>query len=519
MIPPRWDRRAALALAAVGVVLLLTTLAFVVADGMLTQRTALLLFAGLALVIVYVVVDPTVVTAIVRDPRSRRGSVTVLAGAAVIGALVAANVVVSRATQAADLTRSGLYTLSPRSALVAKQLDSDLVVTAFFQPDQGQTRHDVQTLLDLYRDQSPHVKVRFVDPDQNGALALSLGVKVPGSLVLQYRSKPAVVLDLAEQSESDVTGAIQRLESTRTPTVCWAAGDGERDLQDTNEVSGYSAVAELMRTTNYRAQNVLLMQQGVPAGCDVLVVLQLGRPLSDASVQAIQAYLAKGGKLLLAIDPWLDQRAVASANAVLKPYGTAFDGSLVVEPDTAHAAADDATIPVVYGYGASPITSDLAGRFVFFPQATPITGQPVAGINSVDLASTTDRAFAIPQQRTDLSRRTTDRPGPFVLLRSIEQERQQGRTRIVVSGTSALAENRTMPPAASGSNPDLLLASLDWLSEQDSLIAIGPKPAQAGPLALTRNDLRWNVALTAVLLPLVVTAAGALVYLRRRRPV
>ncbi len=515
---PRWDRRAALACAALGLVLLLATLAFVLADGALGQRSALLLFAGLALVIVYVVVDPAIVTALVRDRRSRRGSLTVVAGAAVVGVLVAANVLASRATQAVDLTRSGLYTLSPRSVQVTRQLDADLTVTGFFQPDQQQTRHDVQTLLDLYRQQSPRVKVRFVDADHNGALALSLGVKAAGSMVLQYRGKPPVVLDPAEQSESDVTGAIMRLESTRTPAVCWAAGDGERDLQDTNEVSGYSAVAELMRTTNYKAQNVLLAQQGVPAACDVLVVLQLGRPLGDASVQAIQTYLARGGKLLLAIDPWLDQRVVASANAVLKPYGAAFDGGLVVEPDSAHAATGDATIPVVYSYGASPVTTGLEGRYVFFPQATPISGEAPAGETSVDLASTTDKAYAIPQQRTDLGHRSTDRPGPFILLRAIEQKRAQGTTRIVVSGTSALAENRTMPPAASGSNTDHLLASLDWLSQQDSLIAIAPKPAQAAPLALTERDVRWNVAVTAVLLPLLVTVAGVLVYRRRRHP-
>lgn len=509
----RWDRRLALACAVVGVVLLLTTLGFVFVDGGLAQRTAFLLFAGVALVIVYVVVDPAVVTALVRNRRSRAGSLGVLASAAVVGILVAVNVLASRATQSADVTRSSLYTLSPRSVQVVRQLDSDLVLTGFFRPDQQPARRDVQTLLDLYRQQSPRVKVRFVDPDQSGGLALSLGVRVAGSVVLQYRSRPPIVLDLAQQSESDVTGAVLRLESARSPTICWAGGDGERQLSDSNEVSGYSAVAELLRTTNYRAQDVLLSQEGVPLVCDLLVVLQLSRPLADAGVSAIQDYLARGGKLLIAIDPWLDQRIVASVNATLKPYGAAFDGSLVVEPDTAHAATDDPTIPVVYSYGASPVTTELAGRYVFLPQATPITGAPGPDTTSIDLASTTDRAYAVPQQRTDLDRRSTDQPGPFVLLRSIER----GATRIVLSGTSALAENRTMPPAASGSNPDLLLASLDWLSEQESLIAIAPKPARAQPLALTERDLRWNVVLTVALLPLLVVAAGVLVRARRRR--
>ena len=515
----RWDRRLAPACGVVGTVLLLSTLGFVAADRGLSQRTAFLLLAGAALVAIYAVVDAAAIGALVRGRRSRHGSLGVVLSASVVGVLVAVNVPGSRAIQAVDLTRSSLYTLSSRSTLVVGQLDSDLQVTGFFRPDQLQARRDVQTLLDLYRQQSAHVKVRFVDPGRDAAPRLGGAALVPGSIVLQYRSKPPVVLDPARQSEADVTGAIQRLESTRTPAVCWAAGDGERDLRDTSEVSGYSAVAELLRTTGYRAQEVLLDQRGVPTACDVLVVLQLGRPLGDAVVRAIQDYLARGGKLLLAIDPWLEQPIVASVNAVLKPYGSAFDGSLVVEPDPAHAATDDPTIPLVYGYGASPITRDLDRRYVFLPQATPITGGPADDGTSVDLASTTGRAYAIPQQRTDLARRSTDRPGPFVLLRTVERKRSGQPSRIVLSGTSALAENRTMPPAASGSNADLLLASMDWLTEQDSLTSIAPKPAGAQPLALTDRDLRWNIALTVGLLPLLVIAAGVLVLAPRRRPV
>jgi ABC-type uncharacterized transport system involved in gliding motility auxiliary subunit len=326
------------------------------------------------------------------------------------------------------------------------------------------------------------------------------------------------VLEQMEPRESDVTGAIMRLESSRSPVVCWAAGDGERDLRDTDEVSGYSVAADLLRTSSYQARTVLLSQQGVPGTCDVLVLLQLGGPLGDATTDAIRDYLARGGGLLLAVDPWLDPRVVASANAVLEPYGAAYDGSLVIEPDTAHSAADDPTVPVVYDFGASPITEALDGRYVFLPAATPIRGTARAGATWVDLASTTNRAFAIPQQRTDLGRRGTDTPGPFVLMRSIEQDGPGGTTRIVLAGTSALAENRTMPPSATGSNPDLLLASLDWLSGQDTLIPIAPRPPAARAFSLTDQQVRWNVAIALPLPVLLLLAAGGLVHLRRRRP-
>jgi ABC-type uncharacterized transport system involved in gliding motility auxiliary subunit len=514
----RWDRRIALGCAVAGVLLLLTTLGFVLVDGGLSQRTAFLVFAGLALAIVYALLDPGAVVALARDRGRRAGSFSVLATAVVVGLLIAANVVASRAPQAADLTRGGLYTLSSRSVSVARQLQADLTVTGFFRTDEQASEHDAESLLTLYQQQSPRVKVRFSDPSQNAGLALSLGVRTSGSLALQYRGRPPVVLGLAQQNEADVTSAILRLESTRSPAVCWATGDGERSLEDVSEVGGYSAAADLLRTSSYRTQSVLLVQQGVPATCDVLVVLQLTRPLSDASVRAIQDYLGRGGKLLLGIDPWVDAGILASANGVVARYGAAFDGGLVVEPDPVHSAANDPTVPVVSSYGRSPITRNLDRQYVFLPQATAVVAVPGAGAaQAVDLASTTDRAYLIAQERTALDRRATDRSGPFALLRSLEAQRAGLATRIVLSGTSALAENRTLPPAASSSNPDLLVATLDWLTQQDSLIAIEAKPLRGQPLSLGDAGLRLNVALTAVVLPLLVALAGVAV-LGRRRP-
>jgi gliding motility-associatede transport system auxiliary component len=513
-----WDRRVAQLFAAGGVLLLLTTLSFVLVDGGLTQRTTFLLFAGLALVIAYGVVAPTALVELVRIRRTRFGQLSLLISAVVIGILVASNVIASRSTQAADFTRSGLYTLSPRSAVVTRQLDADLVVTGFFRPDEQASRRDVQTLLDLYQQQSHHVKVRFVDPDQDPGEALSLGATIAASIVLQYRGRPPIVLNLGSQTEADVTGAILRLVSTRTTTVCWASGDGERDLKDTNQVSGYSSVADLMRTSNYKVQDLLLVQQGVPTTCDILVLLQLSRSLGDSSVKAIQDYLNRGGKLLLAVDPWLDPKVLASANAVIKPYGVTFDGGLIVETDPGHSANDDATIPVVYEYGPSPITKSLVGKYLFLPVVTPITGAPTAPATAVELASSTARSYVIAQQRTNLDKRAVDKAGPFVLMQALEVKHSPGKaTRIVLSGSSGLAENRTMPPNADGSNPDLLLASLDWLSGQESLDSIGAKPAAAPPLMLSNRDVRVNQVLTLGVLPLLVIALGTGVFIRRRR--
>src|SRR5207237_5587071 len=180
-------------------------------------------------------------------------------------------VAASRTVLETDLTHAGLYTLSQESVKVTRALDSNLYVIGFYRPDQKQDRNTAGAVLQLYQQQSPHVKVSFLDADQNAAEEHQLGVTIPGTLVFEYRNRPPVILTLASQTESDITGAILRLESSRTPTICWAAGDGERSYQDASDQSGYSQAKEVLQQSNYASQQLLLSQQPqVPAACDVL---------------------------------------------------------------------------------------------------------------------------------------------------------------------------------------------------------------------------------------------------------
>jgi ABC-type uncharacterized transport system involved in gliding motility auxiliary subunit len=429
-------------------------------------------------------------------------------------------VVVSRGYQAWDLTRGHLYTLAPQSVLVAHRLDSDLVVTGFFRPSEDSERRDVEALLGQYQAQSKHVVVRFVDPDTNAALAQRLGVTISGSLALQYKDKQPVVLTLASETEQDVTGAILKLESNRTPEVCWADGEGERDLAGQDANFGYSEASATLQSNNYKTSDFLLAQQKqVPASCDVLAIVSLQRPLSAQAVQAVQTYLDAGGKLLLAVDPWVDSKVYDSVSSLLKPYGLSFTGAFVVDPDPAHSAANDPTTPVVVQYGNSPIARNLSNKFSFFPQPTAIVGTPSSDVVVSQVATTSGSSYSIASPRDDLRRQSKDASGPFTILETVESQGSGKHARVVLVGTSAFAENRVLPPndTSGGYNVQVFLGAMDWLSEQEDLISIPPKPDQAEPLALTDQELRLSIVLTLLLLPLAIGAAGLAVWFRRRR--
>jgi ABC-type uncharacterized transport system involved in gliding motility auxiliary subunit len=302
--------------------------------------------------------------------------------------------------------------------------------------------------------------------------------------------------------------------------VCWAVGDGERSLKDVDQGAGYSSVADILTHDSFATRDLVLAQAtSIPGDCDQLAIVDPTSVLPTPSVKAIDDYLAAGGKLLLAAEPWAkDPRSMDSLNAVLKPYGLAFSGALVIETDPAHRSSSDPTIVAVSGYGRSPITDEIQGRVSFFPLTTAITGAPGPAVIATPIATTSATSYAIAQPRSvqDLGRKAGDASGPFTVMETLEQAAGAKRTRIVLLGTGGFAENRTLPPSNSDANLVLVLASFQWLAEQDSLVSTPPKQGRALPLALSQQDQSILIFITSVLMPGLMVFGGVVTWWRRR---
>ena len=437
--------------------------------------------------------------------------------AAVIAVFVAANVFVSKSPQAWDLTRAGNNTLAPQSVLAAKHLTKDLQVVGLFKPEANNGQSDAEALVSLYAAVNPRIQYHSADPAKDPDEVKQYGVTQNNTVVLDYGGKTELLLQ-GSQSEQDFTSALLKLEATKTPVVCWATGDGERQLTDTNQSTGYSAVGTLLSANNFARQDVLLASaSSIPSTCDELVILDASTAIPDPAVKAVDAYLAGGGRLLIASEPWpKDPTATASMSAILKPYGFGFSDALVVENDPSRSAYQNPLIPAAVNYGQSPITSDIQGIVSFYPQTTSITGTPAAGVKAVAIASSTSSAYGIPKIRKDLTRQSSDIAGPFTMMETLEQQSGTGKTRIVAVGTPAFAQNSTLPPTNNDANLELILFSLQWLAGQDSLIALPPKPDRALPLPLTQDQESTLIFITAVLMPGVMVVGGVAVWWRRR---
>jgi ABC-type uncharacterized transport system involved in gliding motility auxiliary subunit len=450
--------------------------------------------------------------------RARAGSLSLVVTVVVMALLVAANVLASKSTQAVDLTHGGLNTLAPQSVLAAKRLSSDLQVIGLFRAGAGNGRTEAEALISLYAAQSSHVRYRRENVDTDVTDVTRYAIKEPNTVVLDYRGKTEVLTQRL-QGEVDFTSALLRLVSDRVPLVCWATGDGERSLKD-NQGAGYSSVADVLTRNNFTTRDLLISQAtSIPGDCDELAIVDPTAALPAPSVKAVDEYLAMGGKLLIAAEPWVKEGGTTeSLNAALKAYGLGFSGALVIETESSRRSSSDPTVLAVADYGRSPITNDIQRRVSFFPLTTAITGVRVPGVTATAIATTSSTSYAIAQPRPaqDLGRKAGDSPGPFNIMEALEQPAGAKRTRIVIVGTAGFGENRTLPPNNNDANLELTLATFQWLAEQDSLISIPPKPGRALPLPLTQQDQSTLIFITGVLMPGLMVFGGVMVWWRRR---
>src|SRR5260370_29442778 len=380
--------------------------------------------------------------------RARAGSLSLVVTALVLAALVAVHVSASKSTLQGDLTRGGINPLAPHSVPATQRLKADVQVIGLFRAGAGNGQSDAEALIGLYAAQNPHVKYRRENVDTDSVDVKQYAIKEPNTVVLDYKGKTEL-LTRDSQGEVDFTSALLKLESDHVPLVCWAVGDGERGLKDLNTSAGYTSVADILAKNNFGRGDLRISQAtAFQSDGDEVALVDPTRALPAQSVKAVDDYLAAGGKLLVAAEPWAkDPKTIESLNAALKPYGPAFSGALVIEIDPSRRASSDPTILAVSSYGHSPMTKDIQGHVSFFPLTTAIAGFPAAGVTATPIATTSSTSYAIAQPRSvpDLGRKTGDAAGPFNIMEALEQPAGAKRTRIVVVGTAGLPTHTTPP--------------------------------------------------------------------------
>jgi len=264
------------------------------------------------------------------------------------------------------------------------------------------------------------------------------------------------------------------------------------------------------------------------------------KPLFPQEITALKAFLDRGGRLMIFLDPYHD----GGLTQFLKDYGVELADDIVIDK-LSRVFGGSYLMPVVMEYGAHRITENFA-LATFYPEARSVSPakEPPPGVVLEILASTSDNAWAekdqeMLKQGEAAFDEQVDTIGPISLVVLAELERQSEdpappgeragedgsqepegaagpRTKpglLLVSGDSDFAANTYF--GLSG-NQDLLLNMVNFMAEEQRLITIRPRQEVTQPMLMTQTQA-WSVfLLVLIFMPLLVLASGLVVYRVRR---
>ncbi len=459
-----------------------------------------------------------------------------------------------------DLSPGRQFTLSRASKDLLGHLPDLVTIKEFasksLPPEVEFVKRDVEDLLGDYR-AAGHGRVRLVviDPTSDSTAAreaASLGIppvqfNVRGEssvlvkegylgLAIQYANEVRQIplVRQTEDLEYRLTSFIRDLTRTTRPAIGWVGAPANPYQQQGSEYGTLRSSLD----RSYTVRDIALSADtGLGADLKVLVLTNAPDSIPPAQLEPLQRFLAGGGSALVMASgmrhsgqqPFAMARSVPW-NALLQPFGVAIQSDLVYDL----AANAIVGLPTQYGQAvlaypffvragstrASVVNAEISS--VFLPWTSSIdTTHATKGSITPLLVSTRaagamqGTAMLTPQQdfaRTNLATRilaVAVRPPPGAPATA-------PKGRLVVIGNDDFAgDNYAQNQAA---NIVFVENAIDWLAQDDALIAIRSKDRTPPPLVFPNAAVKVAVRYGNLIgVPLCIVLFGAARLMRRRR--
>jgi ABC-type uncharacterized transport system involved in gliding motility auxiliary subunit len=451
------------------------------------------------------------------ERSTRYGASAVISSVLFIGILVAANYLSSRYHHKFDLSESGVFSLSPQSAGVVKNLDQDLVLQAFVE---GGVAPELRDLFASYKDVSPKVNFQLIDPDRQPELAEQYKITAYNTVRLEYGGTSTTI---TQPTEEAITNAIIKVTRAQKQVVCFIEGHGEPDIDEMQDARGLAQAKSALTNENYEVKKVLLLTlEKVPQDCSVAVVAGPQKPYQEQELTALDTYLRDGGRVLFLMGP----RSAVEFQPLLAKWAVRLGDDVVVDQVLRLFQGPALGLaPIAETYTPHEITKDFKGRTIFpMTRSVHADGQGKAGLQAVELVKSSPSSWAETDVAALFDQRTavkddTDQPGPVpmatVVLAQLKDlgEPVDKEARLAVFGSSQFIDNRNLD--GTFYNRDLFLNTVGWLVGESDLLSIRPRALRASRVQFTRDEGTLIFYLSVLIVPELLLLAGLAVWWRR----
>ncbi|MFQ5950027.1 MAG: Gldg family protein [Nitrospiria bacterium] len=138
------------------------------------------------------------------------------------------NFILARHEARLDLSDTGVFSLSPQTENILKNLNKDVKITGFFN-ERSKVKERANDLFENYRHQTSRVKVAFIDPDKKPAIAKQYGITEYDMVVLESEGQSATARTITEEA---LTSALIRVSRDSKKAFYFVEGHGEHSIED-----------------------------------------------------------------------------------------------------------------------------------------------------------------------------------------------------------------------------------------------------------------------------------------------
>jgi ABC-type uncharacterized transport system involved in gliding motility auxiliary subunit len=469
---------------------------------------------GLALVclVLFFVLHFETVKAFSGRRSTRMGVNSILMVVLFSAILIIVNFLASRHSVRWDLSENQNFTLAPQTYRVLRTLPREVKITVFTrEKDAGYQAYKER--LESYRQASAKLTVEFIDPEKQPKIAQNYGIFRTDTAIFESNGQ---TIRVTSPSEVELTGALLRISKDAKKRIVFVEGHSERSLED-KERNGLSIAKEALTRQGYDVGSVSLLQEtSVPANTTVLVLAGPRRTVTKDEQDRIQAYVEKGGRFLVLVDP----DTQTGLEQLLSRWGLGLGPGVLVDLQD-RLAQGDLTALLVRTFTEHEITQDLTSA-VLLPLSRHITFDEQAGKDwdFVPLARTSANSWAETnlQGRVVSLNEKEDVKGPLPMAAALapRQAPEEGKSRpaIVVIGNSTFATNAFFNFPG---NSDFFLHTAGWLAEERDLMTIAPKEPALRPFTPNPTQERALLYVQVIFLPLMTFLTGMMVWRKRRR--
>ena len=383
-----------------------------------------------------------------------------------------------------------------------------------YQPDHPLYKKRAEELFALFQQHAMEFNYQLVDANLDIDLAKADGITREGQSSIKLDGRSEIINDLTEQSLSN---ALIRLHRKTTPVLYFVTGHGERNPASKQSI-GYKNLSQQLASKGIETRTVNLLTENLDDKTgDTLVLAAPDRQLAAGEIEKISSFIDQGGNLLWLQDPGPREELKAIAEKLQLKF---LDGIAIGNDEKLRSTLglSHPAVLAIISYKLHAITEKM-DYFTLFITAAAMQANKDSQWTHTSLLLTQDNSWTETDGfilGVEYSPDKGDIKGPHTIGLALERTRPDNNKsqRIVVIGDSDFIANNNL---GQGANLNFIVNSVNWLSQDDELIAILPQKSPDIQLQLD-NTKKGIISISfLIVLPLLFLGTGIYIWLRRQK--